>query len=83
MCQRCVCNFRVLFVFISVCPASFFRNSLRDLCRRLHARSTSATKFVYFENRLNESSSRLRPDYCSFACNVEYYVLHGAPCSYQ
>ena len=31
--------------------------SLRDLCRRLLARSTSATKFMYFENGYDDSSS--------------------------
>jgi hypothetical protein len=55
MCHRwaLVCHFRVLFV----CCSSFFLISLRDLCRRLLARSTFATKFVYFENRYHESSS--------------------------
>ena len=45
-------------LFDFVCYVSFFRISLRDLCRRILARSTSATKFVYFENWYDESSSR-------------------------
>jgi hypothetical protein len=40
--------------------ASFFRISLQDLCRRLLARLTSATTFVYLENRYDESSSTSR-----------------------
>ena len=44
-----------------VLHASFVQISLRDLCRRLHARLTSAKKFEYFENRYHESSSRRAP----------------------
>ena len=33
----------------------------RGLCRRLLARLTPATKFVYLENRYHESSSRGAP----------------------
>jgi hypothetical protein len=50
-----------LSVCLSVRHALFFRISLRDLCRRLLARLTSATKFVYFENRKHETSSRGAP----------------------
>jgi hypothetical protein len=47
---------------LSVCNASFFQISLRDLCTSLLvARLTSATKFAYFENGYHESSSRGAP----------------------
>jgi hypothetical protein len=74
MCHRCalVCHFRILFVFLSVCRASFFRISLRNLCRRLLARLTSATKFVYFENRDHESSSRGAP-----LRTVDLHAMYG------
>ena len=38
-----------------------FQISLHDLCRRILARSTSATNFVYFENGCHESSSSGAP----------------------
>ena len=44
---------RVSFVttgFLSVRHAHVLGISLHDLCRKLHARSTSATNFMYFEN---------------------------------
>ena len=46
---------------LSLClPATphFFKFPLRDLCRRLLARLTSAAKFMYFENGYDESSNR-------------------------
>ena len=50
------------FVCRFVCHhASLFRTSLRDLCRRLLARLTSATKFMYYENGYDESSRRGEP----------------------
>ena len=45
-----VLSFPGSFVWLSVClsrNASFFEISLRDLCRNLLARSTSATNFMY------------------------------------
>ena len=80
--ERSFCPFRDLFVFcLSVRNASFFGISLvlRDLCSRLVARSTSATKFVYFENGDDEARVECAVIRDSFACNVR----HGAPCSYQ
>ena len=41
-----------------VCHVSFFRISLSDLCRRLLARSITATNFIWFENGYYESSIR-------------------------
>ena len=72
------------FVCLFVCPASFFRISLRDLCRKLLARSTSATKFVYFENGYDESSrAEVRLDYCTYllpvlALHAMYDTVHRA-----
>ena len=60
-----------------VCHASFFRISLRDLCRRLLARLTSATKFVYFENGYDESSSRGAP-LRTVALHAMYDTVHRA-----
>ena len=60
-----------------VCHASFFRISLRDLCRRLLARSTSATKFVYFENGYHESSIRGAP-LRTVALHAMYGTVHRA-----
>ena len=57
--------------------ASFFRISLRDLCRRLLARLTSATKFVYFENGYDESSSRGAP-LRTVALHAMYDTVHRA-----
>ena len=45
-------------VCLFVRNASFFQISRRDLCRRLLARLTSVTKFVYIENWYYESSIR-------------------------
>jgi hypothetical protein len=71
------CPFRVMSVCLSVCYISVFRISLRDLRRRLLARLTSATKFVYFENGYHESSSRgaaLR----TVALHAMYDTVHRA-----
>ena len=49
-----------LSVCLSVClfaQSHFFLISLRDLCRWLVARSTSATNFNHFENGYDESSN--------------------------
>ena len=55
-------HFRVL---LSICPfvrvASLFQISLRDLCRRLVARSAQSTNFMYFESGYDESSNRGAP----------------------
>ena len=82
MCHRCALvlslpGFVCLFVCLFVCHASFFRISLRDLCRRLLARLTSATKFVYFENRYHESSSRGAP-LRTVALHAMYDTVHRA-----
>ena len=45
------------FVCLFVRNASFFRIALRDLCRRLVARSTFSTKLIYFKNVYDKSSS--------------------------
>ena len=58
---RRICWVTVYFVFCLSVNASFFRISLSDLCRRLLARLTSATKFMYFENGYDESSIRGAP----------------------
>ena len=55
----------------------FFQISLHDLCRRLLARLTSATKFVYFENRYHESSSRGAP-LRTVALHAMYDTVHRA-----
>ena len=66
-----------LSVTLFVRHASFFRISLRDLCRRLLARLTSATKFVYFENGYHESSSRGAP-LRTVALHAMYDTVHRA-----
>ena len=43
----------------------FSEFSLRDLCRRLLARSKSSTNYLYFENRYYESSNRGAPSRCT------------------
>ena len=63
------------FVCLSLCHASFFQISLRDLCSVLLARSTSATNFIYFENRYDESSSR---GAASLALHATYDTVHRA-----
>jgi hypothetical protein len=63
------------FVCLFVCNASFFQISLRDLCTRLLARSTSATKFVYFENKYHESSTRGAP-LRTVALHAMYDTVH-------
>jgi hypothetical protein len=60
-----------------VCHASFFRISLRDLCRSLLARLTSATKFMYIENGYHESSSRGAP-LRTVALHAMYDTVHRA-----
>ena len=65
------------FVCLFVCCTSFFRISLRDLCRRLLARLTPATKFVYFENRYHESSNRGAP-LRTVALHAMYDTVHRA-----
>ena len=54
-----------LSVCLSVCILSvtphFLEFSLVDLSRRLLAKSTSSTKFVYIENEYYESSIRGAP----------------------
>ena len=78
MCHRCALVLSLPgFVCLSVCHASFFRISLRDLCRRLLARLTSATKFVYFENGYDESSSRGAP-LRTVALHAMYDTVHRA-----
>jgi hypothetical protein len=56
---------------LSVCNA-FSQISLCGLCRRLLARLTSTTKFVYFENWYDESSSRgpVALHACTTRCTV-------------
>ena len=49
------------FVCLSVRHASFFAISLRDLCRRLVARSIFASNVMYFENEYDKRSSRGAP----------------------
>ena len=77
MCVSFVTSGFCLSVCLFVCHASFFRISLRDLCRRLLARLTSATKFVYFENRYHESSSRGAP-LRTVALHAMYDTVHRA-----
>jgi hypothetical protein len=67
------------FVCRFVCHhASLFRTSLRDLCRRLLARLTSAPKFMYYENGYDESSRRgapLRTVALHAMCNTVHRAL--------
>ena len=57
--------------------ASVFRISLRDLCRSLHARLTSATKFMYIENGYDKSSNRGAP-LRTVALHAMYETVHRA-----
>ena len=64
----------------SVCYVSVFRISLlRDSCRRLLARLTQSTQFMYLKMGTMKARADVRIDYSSSACNVR----HSAPCSYQ
>jgi hypothetical protein len=67
-----------LSVCLSVRHASFFQISLRGLCRRLLARLTSATKFVYFENGYDKSSIRGAPLRRTVALHAMYDTVHRA-----
>jgi hypothetical protein len=61
--------------FVCLSHALFFRTSLRYLCRWLLASSTSATKFVYFENGYDESSGGEAP---WLALHAMYDTVHRA-----